>query len=86
MYDRIRKVANTLDIDFHFHMLRHTYVTELMRSGINPAVVRDLLRHSRVNTTWNIYTHPKREDQRNALDDLYPEDEIDEKTFSLQLK
>lgn len=86
MYDRIRKVANELDIDFHFHMLRHTYATELMRAGANPIVVRDLLRHSRVNTTWNVYTHPKREDQRNALDDLYSEDEIDEEEFSLMLK
>lgn len=57
-----------------------------MRAGANPIVVRDLLRHSRVNTTWNVYTHPKREDQRNALDDLYSEDEIDEEEFSLMLK
>lgn len=86
MYNRIRKVAKELDIDFHFHMLRHTYATELMRSGANPIVVRDLLRHSRVNTTWNIYTHPKREDQRNALDSLYSDDQMDEEEFSLQIK
>ncbi len=39
-------------------MLRHTYATELMVAGVNPIVVRDLLRHSTVNTTWNVYTHP----------------------------
>ena len=52
-------------------MLRHTYATELMVAGVNPIVVRDLLRHSTVNTTWNVYTHPSRDDQRKVLDDLY---------------
>ena len=69
--ERIRDTAKKLDIKFHYHMLRHTYATELMMSGINPIIVRDLLRHSTVNTTWNVYTHPSRDDQRKALDDLY---------------
>ncbi len=86
MYDRIRNVANALEIDFHFHMLRHTYATELMRAGVNPVVVRDLLRHSRVNTTWNVYTHPKREDQRSILDELYQEEDLEEGEFTFQLK
>lgn len=69
--ERIREAAKKLDIKFHYHMLRHTYATELMVAGVNPIVVRDLLRHSTVNTTWNVYIHPRREDQRKALDDLY---------------
>lgn len=52
-------------------MLRYTYATVLTMAGVNPIVVKELLRHSKVNTTWDIYTHPKREDQRKALDDLY---------------
>lgn len=52
-------------------MLRHTYATELMMSGVNPVVVKDIMRHAEVNTTWNTYTHPKNEEQRQALDDLY---------------
>lgn len=68
---RIRDVSKDLGIKFHFHMLIHTYATELMMSGVNPVVVKDLLRHSEVNTTWSIYTHPSNEDQREALDDLY---------------
>ena len=69
--ERIRDTAKKLDIKFHYHMLRHTYATELMVAGVNPIVVRDLLRHSTVNTTWNVYTHPSRDDQRKVLDDLY---------------
>lgn len=51
-------------------MLRHTYATELLMSGVNPIVVKNLLRHSEVNTTWNIYTHPTDDAQRNALDEV----------------
>lgn len=68
---RIRTTAKKLDINFHYHMLRHTYATELMMAGVNPIVVKELLRHSEVATTWNIYTHPQNEDQREVLDNLY---------------
>ena len=44
-----------LDIKFHYHMLRHTDAIELMMVGVNPIIVRDLLEHSTVNTTWNVY-------------------------------
>lgn len=70
---RIREIRQELGIHFHYHMLRHTYATELMMSGANPVVVKDLLRHSEVNTTSNIYTHPQDSDQREALDNLYQE-------------
>ncbi|WP_308214317.1 MULTISPECIES: hypothetical protein [Thomasclavelia] len=36
-------------------MLRHTDAIELMMVGVNPTIVRDLLEHSTVNTTWNVY-------------------------------
>ena len=53
--------------------VRHTYATELVMSGVNPVVVKDLMRHSDISTTWSIYTHPQNEDQRKALDNLYME-------------
>lgn len=30
-------------------MLRHTYATELVMSGVNPVVVKDLMRHSDIS-------------------------------------
>lgn len=89
--DRIRKVSRKLHMDFHYHMLRHTYATELMMADINPIVVRDLLRHSRVNTTWNVYTHADTDDQRDVLDQVYDEEkssifEIDLDDFSFKLE
>ena len=67
------EVCKELNINFHYHMLRHTYATELVMSGVNPVVVKDLMRHSDISTTWSIYTHPQNEDQRKALDNLYME-------------
>ena len=70
---RLREVCKELNINFHYHMLRHTYATELVMSGVNPVVVKDLMRHSDISTTWSISTHPQNEDQRKALDNLYME-------------
>lgn len=68
---RVRDVSNELGIHFHYHMLRHTYATELVISGVNPIVVKELMRHGDISTTWSIYTHPQNKDQREALDNLY---------------
>ena len=88
--DRIRRVTKELGIDFHYHMLRHTYATELMMGDINPIVVRDLLRHSQVNTTWNVYTHSNIDHQKNVLEEIYKEDmkglEIDFSMDGFQIK
>ena len=62
LQERIRDVLCKLGIKFHYHMFRHTYATEHMMAGVNPIIVRNLLRHSTVNTTWNVYTHPSQED------------------------
>lgn len=64
-------------------MLRHTYATELMMADINPIVVRDLLRHSRVNTTWNVYTHVDTQDQRKVLDEVYQKEETSDLEIDL---
>ena len=43
--------------DFHFHLLRHTYTTNLLSHGAAPKDVQELLGHSDVSTTMNIYAH-----------------------------
>ena len=68
---RIRDVSHSLGIKFHFHMLRHTYATELIKKNINPVIVKGLMRHSSVDTTVNIYIHVNNKEQREALDGLY---------------
>lgn len=52
--------------DFHFHLLRHTYTTNLLSHGAAPEDVQELLGHSDVSTTMNIYAHATREAKRTS--------------------
>ena len=51
---------------FHFHTLRHTYTTNLLSNGAQPKDVQELLGHSDVSTTMNVYAHATREDKRDS--------------------
>jgi integrase len=48
------------------HVLRHTFGTQLVRSGIDLVTVAELMRHARLDTT-RIYTLPTRADRERAL-------------------
>ena len=57
----------------NFHSLRHSFCSNLARSGIAPKVAMDLMRHSDINLTMRRYTHtvlPERASAINALPDL----------------
>ena len=51
---------------FHFHQLRHTYTSNLQSNGAAPKDVQELLGHSDVSTTMNVYAHATREAKRNS--------------------
>lgn len=59
-----RKKIAVLDDDFHFHTLRHTYTSNLLANGAAPKDVQELLGHSDVSTTMNIYAHSSRESRK----------------------
>jgi integrase len=42
---------------FRFHDLRHTCATLLLRQGVNPKFVQELLGHRDVSVTLNVYSH-----------------------------
>lgn len=53
-----RKVCRALlGIQFHFHLLRHTYTTYLVNARVNVKVAQELLRHANYNTTMSVYAH-----------------------------
>ena len=52
--------------DFHFHTLRHTYTSNMFVGGAKPKDVQELLGHSDVSTTMNIYAHSTREAKRTS--------------------
>ena len=64
-----RKVAKTLEgfEGFHFHQLRHTYTSNLLANGAAPKDVQELLGHSDVSTTMNVYAHSTRDAKRKSV-------------------
>lgn len=57
-----------------FHDLRHACATFLLAQGIDLQVVRDLLGHSYIATTADLYTHvlaSLTDEAANAMDDLF---------------
>lgn len=54
---------------FHFHCLRHTFVTNLVKSGVNVSYVKQLAGHQDIKTTEN-YIHLLTEDLREAVNKI----------------
>ncbi len=51
-----------------FHDLRHTYATIMMENGVNPKIVSEVLGHSSVDITLDIYSHCNTKMQDVCLD------------------
>jgi integrase len=46
-----------LSKSFRFHDLRHTCAALLLRQGVNPKFVQELLGHADISLTLNVYSH-----------------------------
>src|SRR5262245_45468680 len=53
-----------------FHDLRHTCATLLLARGVSPRVVMDILGHSQIAVTMNIYGHVIPAMQEEAADKI----------------
>lgn len=56
--------------DIRFHDLRHTFATLLIDADVSMKVVQELLGHSTITTSMDIYTHVSDEKKEQALDRL----------------
>ena len=63
-------IRERLGLEVRFHDLRHTCVTLLLGLGIPPHIVRDIVGHSALDVTMNIYAHADMTEKRAALDRL----------------
>jgi integrase len=52
------------------HALRHTCVSLLLALGVHPRVVMEIVGHSAMEMTMNVYGHVNLDTQRLALDRL----------------
>lgn len=52
------------------HSLRHTFATRLFKNNVDVKVISELLGHSDINITYDIYTHVINEQKQKAVDIL----------------
>ena len=69
--------------DFHFHDLRHTFATRLVRGGVDLYVVQRLMGHKSIKTTERYAHHCRQslEPHVMVLDSCYEESYHDSITF-----
>ncbi len=66
-----RFIENKIGIKcIKFHGMRHTFATNLIVGGADIKSVSELLGHSTVNTTLNLYTHSSIEDRRRCIESV----------------
>lgn len=56
--------------DVRFHDLRHTFATLLLEAEESPKVIQELLGHSSISTTMDIYAHVTKQGKIKAVDKL----------------
>ena len=56
--------------EIRFHDLRHSCATLLITLGVHPRIVMEILRHSQISTTLNIYAHALPQVNCEALNNL----------------
>jgi integrase len=64
------KYKNDAGLFADFHSNRHTFITNLERSGVSPRRAQSLARHSDIRLTMGVYTHINLHDQSSAIESL----------------
>lgn len=75
--DLIKKRAKKLGIEYHHHMLRHTYVTNLLLAGVDVKTASELARHKDVSTTLGIYAEVIGNQKAESINKTFGSDELE---------
>lgn len=67
--DVVRKLGRAAGVELSAHVLRHTWVTRLVRAGNDVVLVADLAGHRKLETTRR-YSLPSLDDRQRAVDGL----------------
>lgn len=58
------------EIKFTLHQFRHTFASMLYKAGVGLKEAQEILGHSSINVTMDIYTHLADKERKNAADQL----------------
>ncbi|KGO13103.1 hypothetical protein NZ45_14100 [Clostridium botulinum] len=75
LYEVFKRVCSKTGISINFHDLRHTYITNLIESGIDISVVRIIAGHKHISTTQK-YTHLSSKYLDDALQRYWSKSEL----------
>ena len=71
---RLKSYLKDCDLpNYHFHTLRHTFASRAIELGFDPKSLSEILGHSNVKITLDLYVHPSMESkqaQMNRFTDL----------------
>ena len=62
----VSRIATEMGIDFHFHLLRHYYISALHQNGVDITVIRDNVGHNGLKTIMKVYSHTSEEQRTRA--------------------
>ena len=63
----VRRLATAAHLELSAHVLRHTFVTNLIRSGADVVLVAEIAGHRRLDTTRR-YSMPSQADKDAAVE------------------
>lgn len=73
------KIFDKLGIQWKgMHAFRHSYATRMLENEVNAKVVADLLGHSTINTTINIYSHTTNDFKKKCVNDVFKGEEYEQ--------
>lgn len=62
------KLANKSGIPkFSMHTLRHTFATRAIEAGMKPKTLQEILGHSNISTTMNLYVHITEDEKKKEI-------------------
>lgn len=66
---RVKKIAENLGIEsFSIHTLRHTFATRCIEAGMKPKTLQQILGHSSINVTMDLYVHITEEEKTREIE------------------
>ena len=71
MQNKFKKILKSSGIkSVKFHALRHTFATRCIEMGFDVKSLSEILGHSTVNVTMNLYVHPSMETKKKNMQKL----------------